>query len=100
MLNNKLFKAHNLYKFNKLYRVKKYTQENQYTNYIYEESFNNTIKHNKSHNCIECYYCNSSGWIAWKSNNNNNNNNNILLLDLYKQPITILYTICTKCQLK
>ena len=92
MLNNKLFKAQNLYKFKTLYRVKKYTHENQYANYIYEESFKNTIKHN----CIGCYYCNGSGWIAWKYNNNNNN---ILLLDLYKQPITILYTICTKCQL-
>ena len=76
MLYNKLVKAPNLYKFKNMYTIK-----------------HSKIHHSKIHNNLECYYCNGSGWIAWKSNNNPNN-----ILDLSKQPNIILYTVCPKCQ--
>jgi hypothetical protein len=94
---------YNLLKLQKskyLYSVKSYLPKNQCYNNVSKEIFNNY------NNCSGCYYCNGSGWIAWKSNNNinsnnNNNNNNInsnKLLELIKQPTTILYTSCPKCQ--
>ena len=84
MLTDKLVKAVNLYKVKNMHCVKKYA---------FEESSKITINRIKTHhNCRDCYYCNGSGWIVWKSNKSNN------ILDLSKQPNIILYTVCPKCQ--
>ena len=81
---------YNLLKLQKskyVYSVKSYLPKNQCYNNVSKEIFNNY------NNCSGCYYCNGSGWIAWKSNSNSNK-----LLELIKQPTTILYTSCPKCQ--
>lgn len=59
--------------------------------------FKEYFKHTKIQNCIGCYYCNSLGWIAWKSKTNSSINK---ILNLIKQPTIILYSKCTKCQTK